>query len=107
VLPDDLYEDWAAPARERLSRLFLALLDAAAEEARAGGDFDEAVRLAERAIELEPYDELRYVHVGRVLLGQGRRGATLSTLGRARKALSALGVAPSDAFVQLEQDARA
>jgi DNA-binding SARP family transcriptional activator len=106
VLPDDLYEDWAAPARERLSRLFLALLDAAAEEARAGGDFDEAVRHAERAIELDPYDELRYVWAGRILLGQGRRGATLSILGRARKALGALGVAPSGALAQLEEDAR-
>jgi DNA-binding SARP family transcriptional activator len=106
VLPDDLYEDWAAPARERLSRLFLTLLDAAAEEARAGGDFDEAVRHAERAIELDPYDELRYVRVGRILLGQGRRGATLSILGRARKALGTLGVAPSGALAQLEEDAR-
>jgi len=107
VLPDDIYEDWAAPARERISRLFLSLLDAAAEEAQANGDFDEAVRYAERAIELGPYDELRYVRAARILLGQGRRAATLSVLQRARKALASLGVAPSGALVQLEQDARA
>ena len=51
VLPDDPFEPWAADTRERLERLFLQLLDAAAARAEAGGEIDEAVRLSARALD--------------------------------------------------------
>lgn len=92
LLPDDRYESWASAPRERLERLFLRLADVAAEAAAARGDVDEAVRLLERALELEPFDEARYLRAARLLLEQGRRGPALALLGRATRALGELGI---------------
>ncbi|HLH66010.1 MAG TPA: BTAD domain-containing putative transcriptional regulator [Solirubrobacteraceae bacterium] len=106
LLPGDLYEPWAAAPRERLQRLFVAVLDAAAEGAEAAGEIDEALRLIERALELEPFDERRYLTGARLLLAQGRRAAALALLERGRDALRRLGVPISPAHEQLAADAR-
>jgi len=106
LLPDDLYEEWAAAPRERLRRLFVAVADAAAAAAEAGGDVDEALRCVERALELEPHDEARYLQGAKLLLDQGRRGAALALLSRGERALGELGVLPSAAHSKLVGTAR-
>jgi DNA-binding SARP family transcriptional activator len=107
LLPDDRYEEWAAAPRERVERTFVALLDAAAGAAEARGSVDEALRYLDRAMDLDQYDEDRYLRAARLLLGQGRRGAALRLLQRAERALGRLGVPTSDAHRRLSAAVRA
>ncbi len=106
LLPDDPYEPWAELARERLRRRALALLDLCAGSAAEVGDLDEAVRCLERAIELAPDEEDRYVTAARHLLTQGRRGAARTMLQRARLVVDELGVRPPAAMLELEHQVR-
>ncbi len=92
LLPDDLYEEWADTPREDARRTMLDLLDLCAAAAAERGDLDEARRMVERTIELAPYDDDRYLKVASILHEQGRRGAALSVLRRARSTLAELGV---------------
>jgi len=61
-------------------------------------DLDELRRLVERTIELAPYDYERYLKAASALVDQGRNGAALTVVRRARTALRELGL---DAPVQL------
>jgi ATP/maltotriose-dependent transcriptional regulator MalT len=92
LLPTDLYEDWANAPREDARRTMLDLLDLCAAAAAQRGDLDEARRMVERTIELAPYEDDRYLKVASILHEQGRRGAALSVLRRARSTLAELGV---------------
>jgi ATP/maltotriose-dependent transcriptional regulator MalT len=92
LLPHDLYEAWADAPREDARRTMLELLDVCAGAAAERGDLDEARRMVERTIELAPYDDDRYLKVASILQEQGRRGAALSVLRRARSTLAELGV---------------
>jgi DNA-binding SARP family transcriptional activator len=103
VLPHDLYEEWAGESREEARRTMLDLLDLCAGAAAERGDLDEARRLVERTIELAPYDEGRYLSVATILRDQGRRGAALSVLQRARSTLARLGIDPPRELVELEE----
>jgi DNA-binding SARP family transcriptional activator/ATP/maltotriose-dependent transcriptional regulator MalT len=104
LLPDDRYEDWTAIARERLRSVYLDLLDLLAGAAEEQSDFDETIRMIARGIDVEPYDEQRYVRLARLLWSQGRAGSALATLTRARAALAELGLDPSDDLVGLERE---
>ena len=66
----------------------LELLDVCAGAAAERGDLDEARRMVERTIELAPDDDDRYLKVVSILQEQGRRGAALSVLRRARSTLA-------------------
>jgi ATP/maltotriose-dependent transcriptional regulator MalT len=92
LLPHDLYEQWADAPREDARRTMLDLLDLCAAAAAERGDLDDARRMVERTIELAPYDDDRYLKVASILREQGRRGAALSVLRRARSTLTELGV---------------
>lgn len=101
LLPDDRYAPWAAAPRERLELLHLRLLDLLVEEARRGGDDEEALRLLERAIEADRHDERRYVRAARILAAAGRRTRAASMLARGRAVAEELGVTPSDELEEL------
>lgn len=104
LLPEDLYRDWAAAPRERVRRHRLALLDLLAARAVARGDVAAAERRWQEAIDLEPYDEARYVAAARGLRQAGRWGTAHCLLDRAEAALAALGLAPTpDLLVLREQ----
>lgn len=104
LLPEDLYRDWAAAPRERVRRYHLALLDLLATRAMARGDVAAAERRWQEAIDLEPYDETRYVAAARGLLQAGRWGTAHRLLDRAEAALAVLGLAPTpDLLVLREQ----
>jgi DNA-binding SARP family transcriptional activator len=102
LLPDDQYEAWTEAPREQLRRQALSLLDLCAQSAAGAGDLDEAVRCLERAIELAPDEEDRYLVAAAHRLRQGRRGAARSMLQRARAVVDDLGVAPSSEMLRLE-----
>ncbi len=103
LLPHDPYEEWAEEPREVVRRTMLDLLDLCAEAAAQRGDLDEARRLVERTIAIAPYDDHRYLEVASILDGQGRKGAALSVLRRARSALAQLGLNPPRQLVELER----
>ena len=103
VLPDDLYEEWARGPRERARRTMLQLLDLCADAATARGDLDETRRVIELTIDLAPYDDARYLRAAAALLEQGRRGAALTVVRRARAALAELGLQPPPNLVSLEE----
>jgi len=98
LLPHDPYEEWAATPREAARRTALELLDLCASAAVERSDLDELRRLVERTIELAPYDYERYLKAASALVDQGRNGAALTVVRRARTALRELGL---DAPVQL------
>jgi len=106
LLPDDPYEPWAVTVREQLRRHALALLDLCAASAAGAGDLDEAVRCLERAIEMAPDEEERYLGAARHLLAQGRRGAARAMVARARQVLSELGLSPPASMLDLERRVR-
>ena len=62
---------------------------------RARGEIDEAVRLCEQAIEVDVYEERRYVRAARLLSDHGRRTHARAVVGRAAAVLSDLGLEPS------------
>ena len=100
VLPDDPYEDWAEAPRDRARR---RMLDLCADAAAARGDLDETRRVIELTIDLAPYDDARYLKAATALLEQGRRGAALTVVRRARAALAELGLKPPPNLIILEE----
>jgi DNA-binding SARP family transcriptional activator len=106
LLPDDPYEPWAELPRQRLRSQALGLLDLCADWAARADDLDEAVRCLERAIDLAPDEEERYLNAARRLLTQGRRGAARSMVQRARSVVESLGVQPPGSLIQLENQLR-
>ena len=102
LLPGDPYEPWAELPRQRLRNQALGLLDLCADRAVRAGDLDEAVRCLERAIELAPDDEERYLSAARHMLTQGRRGAGRRMVQRARSVVDSLGVQPPVLLIELE-----
>ena len=64
------------------------------------------MRCLERAIDLAPDEEERYLTAARHLLTQGRRGAARRMVARARSVVEDLGVQPPAALLQLEGQLR-
>ena len=103
LLPDDLYEDWAAAPRERARGAMLDLLDLCAQDAARRGDLDELRRLIERAIEMAPHEDARYLGAITLLVEEGRRGEALAVIRRARLAFADEGLDAPERLVELEQ----
>jgi DNA-binding SARP family transcriptional activator len=101
LLPGDRYQDWTSGARERLRGRHLQLLDLLAELAASKGDVDGALSWWERALEVEPYDEDRYVAMARELVAHGRPGQAHRVVRRAHAVLDRLGVSASQALRDL------
>lgn len=101
LLPDDPYQSWAAAPRERLAALQLHLLDLLVDEARRAGDDEEALRLLQRGIEADRYEERRYLLAARILVDEGRRTRAAEMLVRAQEVAGELGVPPSDEITEL------
>ncbi|HTV11006.1 MAG TPA: BTAD domain-containing putative transcriptional regulator [Acidimicrobiales bacterium] len=101
VLPEDRYADWAEMPRLHAQSVMLELLDLCANEAERRGDLDSLRRTLEKAIDLAPYDDTRYIKGAAALLQQGRRGEALSIVNRARSALAQLGLEPPRSLLEL------
>lgn len=95
LLPSDRYEPWASLPRERALRRFSELIDVLIAEAEASNEIDEAVRLCERAIEVDPYDDARYLRAARLLVNSGRLAHAQAVTGRATAMLHELGLEPT------------
>jgi DNA-binding SARP family transcriptional activator len=106
LLPQDRYHDWCATRRERLRRQFIGVTERLAHDAAHAGRVEQAVNLLEEIIELEPYDEDRYLDLAEILLSAGRRGRALESCRRAREACARLDVPVPERCTALEQQAR-
>ena len=62
------------------------------------------LELVERAIDLAPDDDRWYLTAARTLVAQGRRGAALAVLRRARSDLAAQGLDQPGALEDLERE---
>lgn len=96
VLPTDPYADWAAGPRERIERQLVALLDVLADAVAQDGGHDEAVQLYQRAIDVQPFDESRYLRLARTHVAAGRTGPALAAVERAMGMLAELDLRPSE-----------
>ena len=81
-LPEDPYEDWAAPARDRARRAFVRAAHDLALRAATNGDHEQAGDYAGRIVMSDPYDEAGHRLLIAELAAQGR-------LGEARRAYDA------------------
>lgn len=106
LLVGDVFEAWTTPARERLRRLRVALLDLVVAETLGRGDLDEALALLDEAITLEPLDDRRYVLAAEALLQQGRRGSAAELIGAGVRQLEEVGLHPGERLLALWQVAR-
>ena len=73
-LPEDPYEDWAAPAREQARRAYLRAAHSLAVEAAAAGDHDRVADFAGRILATDPFDERAHHRLIAALAATGRPG---------------------------------
>jgi DNA-binding SARP family transcriptional activator len=95
LLPGDRYDDWSTGPRARVQRRVLALADLVATDAETRGDLDEAARLLDLSMALEPLDEARAVRLAGLLTRQGHRAAAAAVARRCADLLEELDVPPS------------
>ena len=105
LLPGDLYEDWAASARERLRRQHLALVDLVARDSLEHLELDEALRLLDIGIDAEPYDVWRYRAAAEALRTQGRAASAAALAARGLRATGELGLPADPVLVALASTA--
>ncbi len=98
LLPGDAYEDWASGHRERLRRRVVTLADIVGADAEARHDLDEAIHWFDLALEIEPLDELRTIHLCEMLVTGGRAASARRLAQRGVAVLADFGVRPSIAL---------
>jgi predicted ATPase/DNA-binding SARP family transcriptional activator len=96
LLPEDLYEDWAAPHRDRLSAVRSRLVGDLARALTADGLPDRAVALLEPLTVERPLDEDVHRSLMVALAAMGRRWDAAAAFERFRDGLAeSYGVAPA------------
>jgi DNA-binding SARP family transcriptional activator len=103
-LVGDVADDDVAVIRERVRRQVVDLLDLVAADAVERSDLAEAARLREQAVELEPYDESRYVALAEVLTSLGRRRSARDVVSRGLAIATDLDVDASPQLARLARD---
>jgi LuxR family transcriptional regulator, maltose regulon positive regulatory protein len=98
--------DWIALEREHFRVRFVAAATRASELLVARGDLDKAERLAQRAIEVDPWAEDAYAVLVSVALARRDRSTARRTLDRGLAALTDLGVEPSEDTLRLRRRLR-
>jgi ATP/maltotriose-dependent transcriptional regulator MalT/DNA-binding SARP family transcriptional activator len=76
-LPEDRYEAWAAPWRERLVHAYVEVLGALIEGQAGAGELDQQIRTARRLLAVEPVNEAAHRSL---MLAYGRSGRTSHAL---------------------------
>ncbi len=71
---EDIYDDWAAPERERLARLYREALLRLIDQNEAAGQYAEAIAYAERYQTAEPLLENAYARLMQLHYAAGDRG---------------------------------
>jgi LuxR family transcriptional regulator, maltose regulon positive regulatory protein len=95
-LADAGYDEWALPHRDRLCARFVAAAVRAGELTLAAGEPDEALRLAARALETEPWSEGAHRLTVAAHLARGDRAAARRAMNTCLAQLDDLGVPPTE-----------
>ena len=96
LLPEDLYEDWAAPHRDRLSAVHTRLVGDLARTLVTDGRPDEALALVEPLAVERPFDEDVHRSLLVALAATGRRWDATAAFERLRDGLAeSYGVSPA------------
>jgi DNA-binding SARP family transcriptional activator len=107
LLPEDRYEEWAAPRRAELQAEYVSLLEELAGLLEARGEIEEALSTAERLVELEPLREQGHLFLIRLHALAGRRAEALRRYERLRELLDTeVGIEPSAEAQQLYEEVR-
>ena len=93
-LADDPYDDWAAPVRDEVRRLYLRVVRALAALARARSDSEQAAHQLRRALAVEPYDERTHADLIVVLAEAGRHGEADAAYRCYCREMATIGVVP-------------
>lgn len=96
VLPEDLYDDWAAEAREAAIRAVIGAHRRLAAEASSAGRVDDVATHASAIIEIDPYDERAHELLVTTLAAADRPGDAARADERYRRRMAELGVRPQD-----------
>jgi WD40 repeat protein/DNA-binding SARP family transcriptional activator len=104
-IPDSApFEEWATLQRERLGQQAIQFLRHLADFHEACGDYDQALRFAQRQVELEPWLEEAHRQIMRVLALSGQRSAALAQYETCKRLLAdELNIEPADETKQLYQ----
>jgi len=73
-LPEDPYEDWAAPARDEARRVYVRAVHGLAETAAANGDHERVADCAGRIVIADPFDETAHHRLIAALAAEGHLG---------------------------------
>lgn len=104
LLPEDRYEDWVLPHRERLGALRSALQQRLATALLDSGEAEEAVRLLTPLAAQNPTDEPCHRLLMQALDAAGRRWDALDAYDRLRRTLEdEFAASPEPATVQLHR----
>ncbi len=87
-LPQDLYEDWAAEARDRIRLVFFKALEDAAELSDSLGDKSKAALLHEKLFHADPCNEKACRWLMSWHLAAGQRSEAIRIYERCQRALS-------------------
>ena len=95
-LPSDPLQPWAMAARERTKNRLLGLVTKAGKYLMRAGQFEAAVEMFEKGLELDSLVEELYQNLMLCQIALGRRGEAARAYEKCRKALSEiLGLNPS------------
>ena len=108
LLPDDIYEEWAGPARRELHEEYVACLSEWCELLEAHGDIEEAIEAGRMLVAAEPAREESHGLLMRLYGLAGRRGDALRQYDRLSEILDhQLGVEPSASVQRLREEINA
>ncbi len=104
LLPEDLYEDWVAPFREKFSIMLRDSLKAMLSICFEMQSWDECVRICNKLIGIDPWDEEAYVYLMKIYMLQGMETEALKVYKRCEQTLKEeLNLAPSKELEDLRQ----
>src|SRR5436190_5723637 len=89
LLPEDVYEEWATPHRDRLTEIYAAVVTQLGAALAETNGADEAVALLEPLSADRPLDEVLHRALLRALAASGRRFEAISAYEHLREALDA------------------
>jgi predicted ATPase/DNA-binding SARP family transcriptional activator/Tfp pilus assembly protein PilF len=102
------FEEWAALQREYLQRRMMEALAFLAEYYERRGDVRQAIQVAHRQVQIEPWREEAHRQLMRLLALDGQRSSALTQYGTCRHALAQeLGVEPTAETTELYEQIKA
>jgi|GEM_PF-3266803 len=101
LLPEELYEDWAASRRESLRTLYRKVVTKTAELHAAEENYQRSIELLKRLVAEDPADEHVHQQLMRLLALTGSKYQALKQFEQCSAALRELGIEPEPETIEL------